>query len=191
MSSAKCVFGRSSPAVAVVVAGGDTHAGLRAAVLAVGGAALHGYVCERAVVVVAVEDGRRRVGGNVDVRPAVVGQVGGDGRHGIASGDARDARPLRDIDEHTVALVVIEEVGVGRKPLGTAIDWDAFPEAVRTLTRFSRRREIEPQVVGDEQIEPPVAIVVHERAARSPADSGVARPAAAVASSNRPSPRLR
>ena len=71
--------------------------------------------------------------------------------------------------KRAVAAIVEEQVGVGRQPLGTAVDRHPFPQAVRSLPRLGGRREIEPQVVGHEQIEPPVAIVVDERAARSPA----------------------
>ena len=63
-------------AVAVVVADGNAHAGLRLAVGRVGHARLDGLILEGAVFLVHVVGGGGRVVGHVDIGPAVVVQVG-------------------------------------------------------------------------------------------------------------------
>ena len=74
-------------AIGVDVAERHAHPGLRRPQLVVGRAARQRDVGEGAVVVVAVEDGGGRIGGDVDVDPAVAVEVGGRGRHGIAPRD--------------------------------------------------------------------------------------------------------
>ncbi len=74
-------------AVAVEVADGDAHAGLRLAVGGVGDAGFDGDVFEGAVLLVLVEGGGGGVVGNVDVGPAVIVEVGdGDGERIGADG---------------------------------------------------------------------------------------------------------
>ena len=156
------------PAVAVVVADSDAHPRLRAAVLAVGRSALDRDVGKRAVAIVSVEDGRRRIRRDVDVGPAVIGQIGADCGHRVTSGHARDARALGDVREPAVAVVVIEEVRISGQSLRSAIDGDSFPQTVRTGSGLGHTLEVELEIVGNEEIEPPVAIEIDERAARAP-----------------------
>ena len=61
--------------VAVVVPDGQAHAGLRHAVLAERRPALQRQVGKRAVVIVAIKDGCRRIGGDVHIGPAVLVEV--------------------------------------------------------------------------------------------------------------------
>ena len=83
-----------------------------------------------------------------------------------------DARRRRDVGERAVAVVAIQEVGVGRQPLRAAVDRQPLPGAVRALSRLGRRRQIEREIVGDEQIEVAVAIDVEQRTAGAPPIAG-------------------
>src|SRR6185312_15404904 len=56
----------------------------------------------------------------------------------------------------------------GGKSARTAVDRDAFPGAVGILAGLGKMRQIERDVVGDEEIEPAIAVVVDEAAARAP-----------------------
>ena len=141
------------------------------------------FVDERAVVPVDPELVRRRVVGDVEVRPAVAVVVAGRDAEPGAVGFG-DARALRDVDEAAVAVVA--EQPVGDRPVR------ARPAVVARADRIGALlvggdREVD--VVGDEEIEIAVAVVVDERRARAPqrvADT----PAWFVASVNVPSPLL-
>ena len=85
---------------------------------------------------------------------------------------------LRDVAERAVAVVAIEQVRVGGQALRPAVDRNALPQAVGALPGSGAVGEVEAQVVGDEQIEPAVAVVVDERAAGAPARPPVAQPGA-------------
>ena len=158
--------------VAIVVADRDAHAGLWLAVLAVGAAARDTDVGERAVAVVAVERARIGVVRDVQIGPAVVVEVERAHAEAVRAFRARDARALRDVLERAVAAIVIQRVPAAGESRRTAGDLDPF---VAAETRLRRRRggEVEIDVVGDEEVEPSVAIVVEERAAGSPARARV------------------
>ena len=172
MSSAKCVLNRSRRPSRVDVAGGGAHPRLRHAVLAERRAARDGDVAERAVLVVAVLNGRRRVRRDVQIDPAVLVEVGRHHRHRKPVAHARDAGRLGHIGEASIAQVAIQQVGVGRQTLGAAVDRDALPQTVHALARLGGRREIEGQVVRHEEIEVAVAVVVEKRAAGTPPRPG-------------------
>ena len=78
-----------------------------------------------------------------------------------------DARAFGDVVEGAVALVAVERVGAAGQPGRTARDRDALVAAEAGIGR-GRLREIEVDVVGDEEIEPSVAVVVEEGGARAP-----------------------
>ena len=192
MSSAKCVLKQVEAPVAVEVADGEAHARLRVAVLAVARRRSRTATSrEGAVVVVAVEDRGRRVAGDVDVGPAVAVEVGGRRGHRVAARHARDARGLGHVAEAAVALVVVEQVRVGRQPLGPAVHGDALPEAVRALAGLRRGREVEAR--GSSRRRGRAGRRGRSRRSVQPEPQRVpvvASPAAAVTSSKRPSPRL-
>jgi hypothetical protein len=77
-----------------------------------------------------------------------------------------DSGALRDIFESAVALVVIQQVGVERKAARAAIHRHAAIEAVRVGARLRRGLKVELQVIGDEQVQAAIAVVVEEGAAR-------------------------
>ena len=65
---------------------------------------------------------------------------------------------------------MIEDVGVAGKAARAAHYRDALPLADGWSVRVGSLRRIELDVVADEKIEAPVAVVVEEGAARAPAD---------------------
>ncbi len=78
-------------AVAVEVADGDAHAGLRLAVGRVGDAGFDGQVFEGAVLLVLIEGGGGGVVGDVDVGPAVVVEIGDDDGEAVGADGVFDA----------------------------------------------------------------------------------------------------
>src|SRR5581483_4870774 len=84
-------------AIAIVVGHGRAHACLLASVFVEGGACDYRNVGESSIVVVAIENARRAVAGDVDVRPAVVIEIKRRDAEGIMSSSLLDARLLADI----------------------------------------------------------------------------------------------
>ena len=137
-------------------------------VFVVGAAGLDGDVGERAVVVVAVEDTRGRVAGNVNIGPAVVIEVRRHRSKRVMARRLQDAGLLRHVGKRAVAVVVIQDVGRGGQAARPAIHRHALPVAVFSLARGRRVGKAKIHVVGHEEVEPPVFIVVEEAAARVP-----------------------
>ena len=67
-----------------------------------------------------------------------------------------------------VAAVVVENVFRRRQSSRAAHHRRALPDARRTIARSRRRREIEVNIIRDNQVELAVAIVVNERATAAP-----------------------
>ena len=67
-----------------------------------------------------------------------------------------------------VPKVVVKNVLRALKSTGTAHDRNAFPHAGRTLSRCRRSGKIEVDVIGDHQVQQPIAIVIHECATGAP-----------------------
>ena len=141
------------PAVAVVVGDADAHAGEGDAVLVERAAGGDADLAEGAVVVVAVEQARRGVAGDVDVGPAVVVEIAADGAHAVRSdrppvllmktttpraARIRDARLLGDILERAVAAIAVEEVGAAGKPVRSAGHRNVVVAAVGGFARQRR-----------------------------------------------------
>ena len=97
--------------------------------LAVGAERAPGFdadIGKRSVLVVAIECGRRRIVGDVDVRPTVVVEVGYQHAEPISSIGLPDARFLRNVGERPVAVVVIERIYAARQPGRSTGDGQAF-----------------------------------------------------------------
>src|SRR6266550_4430570 len=71
------------PSVAVIIGDGNAHSGLFVAILAVGAAGDHRDIGESAVVVVVEEDAGFGVHGDINIGPAVIIKIIGDGSDGI------------------------------------------------------------------------------------------------------------
>ena len=96
---------------------------------------------------------------------------------------------FRDVLERAVAAIVVEHVLAARQSRRTARHLQALVAAQAGLRR-RRRRQIEIDVVGDEEIEPAVAVVVEERAAGAPARRALRQAGRCGHVVERPSPRL-
>src|SRR5437762_13840740 len=80
----------------------------------------------------------------------------------------QDAGLLRHVGERAVAVVVIQDVGRSGQAARPAIYRDALPVAVFSFARRGRARQVKIDIVGHEEVEPPIFIVVEEAAARVP-----------------------
>ncbi len=155
-------------AVAVEVADADAHARLRLAVLAERALGADADVLERAVAAVPEQRARVRVVRHVDVRPPVIVEVERRDAEAVGAARLQDAGLLRDVGEAVVTEVAIERIA----PAGQAGRPARHRHPlVAAQPRFGRRRvrEIEIDVVGDEEVEAAVPVVVDEGAAGIPA----------------------
>ena len=96
--------------VQVVVADPNSHAGLLRPVVAEGDAALHAFFAKRAIVIVHEQQTGSGVARHVDIRPAVLIQIGGDYSHAIGTGGLRDARLSTDVGERSIPVIAIQGV---------------------------------------------------------------------------------
>ena len=116
-----------------------------------------------------IEQAGSHVAGYVDIGPAIVIEIGRHGPQSIPAAGVEDARFLRDIGKSAVAVVVVERVMGRGQSLRAAHNWRAFPEAGRHLAGFWRPAQIQIDIIGDEDVQLAVAVVIQERAAAAPA----------------------
>ena len=159
-------------AVAVVVGDRRSHAGLLAPVFVEGRACGHRNIGESSIVIVVVENAGRAVAGDENVGPAVFVEIERGDAEGIVAVGAVDVRFGRNVFKRAVAAIVIENVLRPRQATRPAHHRNALPDAGRTLAGRGRGRQIEVDIVRYDEIEPAVAVVVDEGAARAP---GLAR----------------
>src|SRR5262249_53883250 len=125
-------------------------------------------VFEGAVLIVAEEDARRRVTGDVNVGPTVTIEVGCYRCKRVKPFDSPDARRNTGILERQVSAVVVEPHRTVWQTSGPAKHWHALPFAVGGLARQWSCSQVKSLIARDQQVEPTIAIVVQERAARTP-----------------------
>src|SRR5262249_13762452 len=104
------------------------------------------------------------VTGDIDVRPAVVVEVRRRDAEPIAATRPQDAGFFGDIGEGSVAVVVIKNIVSKGQAAGAAHDGDFLPDAEVAFAGLGGFRQVEIDVVGDEQIEVTVPVVVEEAA---------------------------
>ena len=150
--------------VAVIVGDTDAHAGLRFAVGRVSGSGFDSDVGEGAVVVVLVEGGGSGVVGDVDVRPGVVVEVADDDAEAVGAGGFQDAGFGGDVSKRSVAIVPEQDVFSAQEAGRATGDEETFVLAGAGLGKGGSFR-IEVDVVGDEEVEVAVFVVVEEGAA--------------------------
>ena len=97
-------------AVEIVIGGGDAHAGLWLAVGAESAAGLDGDVGEGTVLFVLIKRAGGGIVGDVNVRPAVVIEIGGEHAEAKSAIGFQDAGFFADVGERAVTVVVIENV---------------------------------------------------------------------------------
>src|SRR5438045_3345170 len=98
------------PSVAVIIGDGNAHSGLFVAILAVGAAGDHRDIGESAVVVVVEEDAGLGIHGDINIGPAVIIKIIGDGSDGIPRAGLEDSGLRGDIGKGAVAVVVKKNV---------------------------------------------------------------------------------
>ena len=165
-------LGDIEEAVAVVVRDRDAHARLQTSVGIVGDAGRVAALFERSVVLVAIEQAGGLVAGDIDVGPAVVIEIGDDHAQAVAAAGRQNAGLFGDVGERAVAVVVVERVVRRGQSARAADDHHALPFAILAAAGLRGLIQIEVHVVGDENIEVAVAIVIDKRAARAPARAG-------------------
>src|SRR5205823_4810795 len=158
-------------AIQIEIADAYSHSSLLHAVFIQRHAALQANLGEGAIPVVQEQKARRRIASDVDVRPAIVVKVGRDHGHRITALCLCHPRYRGNVGERAITIVPVHADGTWRQSSRTAIYGDALPVAVNRPTRLRYGFEIELQVGGHAQIEQPIAIVIDERAAGSPADA--------------------
>ena len=126
---------------------------------------------ERAVVFVVEQDAGLGIDRHIDIRPAIVIEIVGDGGDGIARAGLQDARLFRNIGERPVAVVVVEDVHAARQAARAAHHRDALPLAIAGLPGHRHCSQIQLDVVADEQVKESVAVVIKPGAAGAPADA--------------------
>src|SRR5439155_8595542 len=164
-------FDQIEIAVEIVIRGGDAHAGLWLAVGAESAAGLDGDVGEGAVLFVLIKRASGGIVGHVNVGPAVIIEIGGEHAEAKSAIGFQDAGFFADVGERAVTVIVIENVFSAVETRRAASNHNAFVEA-RAGFGNGRGLQVEIDVVGDEEIEAAVAIVVDESAAGVPALAG-------------------
>src|SRR5262249_5147817 len=151
------------PSIAIDVRGVDAHARFIASILTGGDSRDEGGVLERAVLLIEEEKIRPGVIGDCDVGPSVVVEVSENDAHAFCFGLA-DSRSIAYVSEGTVVIVVIE------------LDLLTFVIAGMTVRTISGTPLSTPRVVlrgpfdviGHDQIEVPVLVVVEPSGTRGP-----------------------
>src|SRR5579864_5888125 len=81
---------------------------------------------------------------------------------------AKDVRLRRDIFKSSIAPIVVKNVFRPRKPSRSAHHRNTLPEARRPVSGRRRGRKIEIHIVGYDQVDAAIAVVVHKRATGPP-----------------------
>src|SRR5262249_38801171 len=105
---------------------------------------------------------------DVNVRPAVVVEVVGNGGDGEAAAGVQNAGFFGNVRERTGAVVAVEDVGVAGEAARGAPDGDAFPFGEGGAVGVGSFGEIELDVVADEEIKMAITVVIEEGAACAP-----------------------
>src|SRR5215510_8756950 len=106
--------------ILIVVSGCNSHSGLLLSVIVEAGSRHYAHVRECTVAFVVVEDARRGIACDVNIRPAIVTEIGYYGAEGVAASDFCDAGFFRDIAEGAITVVVVGSVGSRRQASWTA-----------------------------------------------------------------------
>ena len=124
----KIRFDEIEIAVEIVIGGGDAHAGLWLAVGAERAAGFDGDVGEGAVLFVLIERAGGGIVGDVNVRPAVVIEIGSEDTEAKSAVGFQNAGFFADVGERAIAVVVVENVFSAVESRRAAGNHDAFVE---------------------------------------------------------------
>src|SRR5205823_1032630 len=119
---------------------------------------------EGAVVLVPEQQAGTRVAGDVDVGPTVVIEIGGDDSHAVAGRNPRYSCFFTDVGEYAMPVISIKRMVGVRQTARAAVHWDTCPRTVQARTGPWRVSKIEIEVVGNEQVQMPVEVVIEKAA---------------------------
>src|SRR5579875_955163 len=152
------------------VARANTHARLLIPFATHSHAAIKTLLAERAVAIVHQQQTRRGVAGEEEVRPSIVVEVCCHDRHPVRPTVLSDSGGLAYVGEGAVPIVAVQGVAAWRKSTRSAVDQQSFIGTCGILhCRLWRVIEVELNVVRDEEIKMPVAVVIKEAASRGEA----------------------
>src|SRR5215469_9201944 len=151
--------------VEVVIAHTDTHARLLQAVLTEGYSPQNTFLSKRSVAIVHEQQAGRGIGCKVDVLPSIFVKISGNRGKAIGRRGFTNPCMLSDVREGPVPVIPVQGVLARTQPARSTLHRNAFPPAVRVGARNASIFEGETHVIGDEQIEIPIAIVIDEGAA--------------------------
>ena len=174
------------PAIPIVIANSDAHAGHRRAIPVERRPGRHSDFAEGAVVIVVIEQAGGGVAGHIDIGPTVVIEISRHGTHSVRAHRTpvfrhklRRRRPawmgypglLRHVFKGTVAPVSIEHVGSARESLRPTRNGNFVEAAIGRFSRTWGSRRVEVHVVAHEKIQMAIAVVVEKATARPPLPS--------------------
>ena len=159
------------PTVAVIVSHTHAHPGLFLPVLVVSVSRHDSDVFERPIVFVMKKDAGLGINRHVDVGPAVVVEIVGDGGNRITRPGLQDAGLLRYIGERPIAIVMVKDIHAARQAARPAHHRNALPLAVARLSGHRHLLQIEFDVVAHKQVQESVAVVIDPSTAGAPADA--------------------
>jgi hypothetical protein len=133
---------------------------------------LNGYVAKGSVLLIEIQRRGRRIVGNIDIGPAVVVQVGGSDAQAISPHRRPHTGLLTYIGKGSVAVVVVENISTAGQSRRTARHKNSLVSAW-SVFRFRSGLQIEVDIVGDEEIEMTILVVIDERCNRYSSGSWV------------------
>ncbi len=161
-------FNQIEIAIQIIIRCRDPHAGLRLSIRAQSASCFDCDVLKFPVLLVLVERAGGGIVGDINIGPAIVVEICSQHSEAVGAAGAENSRRVGNVGERAIAVVVIQNVFAALQSRRSARHHYALVKA-RARFRHGRSRQIEIDVVGDEQIEFAVAIVVDERAACVPA----------------------
>ena len=109
------------------------------------------------------------IAGYIDVRPTVVVEISGEGREAVIWSRSGHSGFIAGVAKRPVAVIVVELVSCALQTAGAAHDRNPLPTAETALPRNGRLCGIKIDVLGDEQVQAAVTVIVDEGASGAPA----------------------
>ena len=139
------------------------HARLFAPVPVEGHSRFHSHFLECAVVIVVKQQAWRGIARHKNVWPSIIVEIPGQGCEAIKCIRFRHSRLVARVCESAVSIVVEQLAMRSFQSPRAAHDRDSLPDAIITAARHRSIRKIQVHVLGDEQIQFSVAVIIHER----------------------------
>src|SRR5262249_41758624 len=101
--------------------------------------------------------------GDVNVHPAVIVEVTANHAHSEVAVGVGDPGLFRDVSKSAVTVIMKERVARAAHPSGAALHRDSLVLASLVLAELRQVVEVVIHVIGNEEVEPPIIVVVYER----------------------------